>query len=335
MHYTLIKGTFHVVGQSPDGDSIKFRAADPRQWEKLDPQNHDQFVRNFTQENGVVNLRLEGVDALETHFTPPADPAAPGIKPKGYAQPSTMGRAAANHFLDFMGVTEVKWRTFGYSAYIDEATVNGTRLKDKLTDAIPGYIVTGDVEKNGRPVSWVFRGSTSAADGIAITRDQLAKAVYSSANYSLLRSGMVYPYFFMTLPAVVRGALAEAVRDAQATAARMAAGAPTTNLWQIDDSVRGVNLSNVRVITEQRAILPYLFRKLIKHYQTLQNARTSAAGGKPITDESIRLEGFFADGNPNIFVISEQDFLRLDDVVQVDGTQIRMRTTPQDLVFLS
>ena len=35
MSFTLIKGTFHVVGYSPDGDSIRFKADNEKQWDKV------------------------------------------------------------------------------------------------------------------------------------------------------------------------------------------------------------------------------------------------------------------------------------------------------------
>ena len=36
MSFTLIKGTFHVKGYSPDGDSIKFKASRTSNWLKVD-----------------------------------------------------------------------------------------------------------------------------------------------------------------------------------------------------------------------------------------------------------------------------------------------------------
>ena len=36
MPFTVIEGTFHTVGRSPDGDSLEFRALNPAHWAKLD-----------------------------------------------------------------------------------------------------------------------------------------------------------------------------------------------------------------------------------------------------------------------------------------------------------
>jgi hypothetical protein len=35
MSFKVIKGTFHVVGYSPDGDSIRFKADDKEKWGAL------------------------------------------------------------------------------------------------------------------------------------------------------------------------------------------------------------------------------------------------------------------------------------------------------------
>ncbi len=350
MKYTLIKGSFHVVGQSPDGDSVKFRAASPDLWNNINTDNREAFQKTFVAENGVVTLRLEGVDALETHYTPPS-PALPSITPLGgtgaltkpptarnYSQPAELGRLAANQLMHLIGVTAPKWRVFGKAVYVSEASINGIPVKTKLMDTIPGYIVTGDIERNGRPVSWIFPGTTPLVDGASIPRDGLAEMAPQSVNYQLLRMGLVYPFFFMTLPAVLRNQLASAVREAREAAAR-AAGKPNppANLWLIDRSTQGVELTSIRVLTTEQAIFPYLFRKIAQHFQRidLERQRAAALSGVPVSDESVPMDGFFNDANPHVFVISEQDFLRLDDVVEAKGTTLRMRRGPFDLVFLS
>jgi hypothetical protein len=350
MKYTLIKGSFHVVGHSPDGDSIKFRAANSDLWNAIDTEHRDVFQKAFVEENGVVNLRLEGVDALETHYTPPT-PALPSIKPlagtgalskpppaRTFGQPAELGRLAANQLMHLLGVTGAKWRVAGRAVYVAEALVNGLPIKTKLADTIPGYIVTGDIERRGRPVSWVFPGTTPLIDGAAIPRDGLAEMAPQSANYHLLRLGLVYPFFFMTLPAALRNQLATAVREARESAARAAGNPnPPANLWLLDRSTQGVDLSSIRVLTTEQAIFPYLFRKIVQHFQKfdLERQRAAQVSGVPVSDESVPLDGFFNDANPHVFVISEQDFLRLDDVVEAKGTLLRMRRGPHDLVFLS
>jgi hypothetical protein len=332
MNYVLIKGSFHVVGQSPDGDSLKFRAANVSLWDKIQSENRETFLKNYKEANGVVNLRLEGIDALETHYMPPK-PLNLDYKPKGYAQPEHFGRISTNAFLEMLGVTEVKWRTFGRNTYISQAVVHGTLVKTKLTDHIPGFIITGDIELNGRPVSWVFTGDSEIPDGTMLNKEQLAELVTRSANYHLLRTGMVYPLFYSTLPAVVRAEMAEAVKEALLLASQHVNDAtPPPNIWLIDYSVRGIELTSVKLLTDSHAIYPYLFRKIIKHYQNVEVERLQAGIASA---ENIPLANFFREGNPTIFVVSEQDFLRLDEVVETQGMTIRMKKAPHDLVFLA
>jgi hypothetical protein len=328
MAYTLIKGSFHVVGQSPDGDSLKFRASNAMLWDKIQTENRDLFIKNFKENAGVVQLRLEGIDALETHYTPPKPPNS-SYKPKGYSQPESFGRISTNAFMDFLGVKDVKWRTFGRNTYISQATINGAFIKTKLTDNIAGYIISADMELNGRPVSWVFLGDTDLDDGAIVSKDKLAKLVPKSANYHLLRFGMVYPLFFSTLPAVVRAVLAEAVKEALA---RAASHPSEPNIWLIDYSLRGIELISIKPLIESHSIYPYVFRKIIKHYTNLEAVREASGAG---SSETISFDGFYKEGNPTIFVVSEQDFLRLDEIIEIAGTNIRMSKAPHDLVFLA
>ena len=58
MAFFLIKGTFHVKGYSPDGDSIRFRARNPDNWKKLSGPAAELNARGHAQ------LRVVGVEAL-------------------------------------------------------------------------------------------------------------------------------------------------------------------------------------------------------------------------------------------------------------------------------
>lgn len=347
MQYTLIKGTFHVVSQSPDADSVKFRATDPLLWAKIDTDNRAIFERNFIEEAGVITVRLEGIDALETHYAAANLPAPEDVKllknitlaaptPLQVKQPSDMGTLSTNVFLSFLGVTDAKWRTFGKSRYISEARVNNVIIKKKLEDQIPGYIICGDIEMNGRPVAFVYVGETSAPDGSTISTEQLAANLHLSANYQLLQRGLVYPLYFMSLAGKLRKRLTEATQ--QAVEASKTAAAGTSNIWQMDASVQGVDITSLDIITDQKAIYPYLFRKVIKHIHrcALNNYwATLRINGTSLPLLPITLDGFFNDANPYVYVASEGDFVRLSEVVTAQGTTLKMHRPPYDLVFLS
>ncbi len=63
MPFLMIKGSFFARGYSPDGDSTRFAADDPGLWRHLEGR------RVRPNRRGHVRLRLEGIDALETHFS--------------------------------------------------------------------------------------------------------------------------------------------------------------------------------------------------------------------------------------------------------------------------
>ncbi|MFN8412081.1 MAG: hypothetical protein U0Z26_06810 [Anaerolineales bacterium] len=97
MKYLLIKGSLHVVGYSPDGDSMMFKAANPALWDGLENENKDTFTEKLTKENGAVQLRLEGIDALETHFGPMPLPTPPDLKSKE-KEKDKEGKPAPGHY---------------------------------------------------------------------------------------------------------------------------------------------------------------------------------------------------------------------------------------------
>lgn len=351
MKYTLIKGTYLVVGQSPDGDSVKFKATNPALWARIDTENRVIFDQKFAETGGIVTLRLQGVDALETHYSAPpiqmptdlvtvtsvtlVAPAALSAK-----QPTALAQLAAERLLAHIGITTMKWRRSGRATYVSEITYNGAVIKTSLQDNIPGYIVTSDVEQNGRPLSWVFAGSTSIVDGAQMTTEQLANIAEQSANYQLLRQGVIYPLYFMTLAAKLREKLSAAVHEAQANAGKIkpVVGAAPTSLWQVDVSTQGCTLTTLSVITDEKTVFPSMFRRIIKHQHRLNmenywtGLRTNAAS---ISVPAFDFRGFFDNANPYVFVISDQDFVRLADVVETKGNTFRMLRAPHDLVFLS
>ena len=75
MPFTLIVGTFHIMRKSPDGDSMRFKAKRKANWSKLSGPPVDLNSQNQAQ------LRFEGIDALETHYTV----GPPGVRKDGVA----------------------------------------------------------------------------------------------------------------------------------------------------------------------------------------------------------------------------------------------------------
>ena len=351
--YTLITGRYYVVGYSPDADSVKFKADNPKLWAGLETDNRERFIKNLKKENGVIMLRLQGIDGIETHFSPPnvSTPSAlrkkikasslPEPKKGHHRQPEAAGIAATDVLLNMLGVEQTKWRTWGRRTWIDKATIRrGTEtvtVDDKFEDALPGYIITSDVEKNGRPLAWVFAGTSPVPDGTQLTADEVAEMTPASANVHLMKQGVVYPLFYMNLPAKMRTQLMQAAQNAQAAAQPGQAG----NVWAHDNSRNGIDLPDLSVLHQQEAVYPYVFRRIVSHwyshrmlsfFEAVQQDKTLEAEANPLT---LNLNGFYKKSNPWVFVVGIQEFTRLSHILEVRENYLQWHTYPYDIVFLS
>jgi hypothetical protein len=222
MSFTLIKGTFHVLGYSPDGDSIRFKARDASLWKKLSGPAVERNARGHAQ------LRIEAVDALETHY-------------QGFCQPLRPARAAARYLLSQLGINEVVW---------DETQ----RIVIKAQDGTKGYILARSTESNRRPVAFVFAGETEEKDGAEITLDEAA--LLESFNYRLLARGLAYPMYYNGLFSDLRLPLTKAVTNARAEG---------KGLWPYDMTTKGFSASDLDAITKEVVILPKLFRRIVDY----------------------------------------------------------------------
>ena len=361
MKYTLIKGVFHVVGYSPDGDSIMFKANRQARWNQIVTDHREVLEEKLTQEGGALQLRLQGIDALETHYSPGRLTTPQELKhketgelvkpsPGDHVQPEYLAKRATEDFMGMLGVKKAEWQSWGKHTWIDKIYVEKrgreVAIEGKRRDKLPGYIVTRDVDRKGRPIAWVFAGSTRDRDGTRLTRSRLLSRLEQSANYQLLRRGLVYPYFYMTLPGKLRDKLSEAAQQAHAEAAKQAEtlqedpSHKVANIWLYDKTVKGAKITSLSKITDHYEIFPYLFRKVIKHWYRKNMKKYWEALRKdraysPRGSTRVSLTGFFETGNPYIFVISERDFVRLDELVTIKNNTLKMTRPPFDIVFLS
>lgn len=343
MDYFLIKGSFHVVRYSPDGDSLMFEADNAKNWDLIQSEFQTLFQEKLTAGNGSVQLRLQGVDALETHYSQMATPTPAALrgktfsqaeapKPGKFEQPEFYGKLATGQLLSSLGVETVAWGPGG--AWIKEITVGKGRSAKtydaKNSDRIEGYIVVNDFDSKGRPISWVFGGKTPSRDGTQLTDSKLLRLLKKSANYQLIETGLVYPYFFMTLSAKLRQPLSQAVEKAVQE---------KKNIWSADSTLQGIPLKRLSQLTSDYLILPYLFRRLIKHqFKCLEDDYRAAVENKqPYKPdyEAFFPERFFDDSNPYIFLVGERDFQRLDKIVAITNKKMQLKTHPGNIVFLS
>lgn len=180
MPFNLIKGTFHVVGYSPDGDSIRFQADDRRNWDLLDGPRVELNARSHAQ------LRIEAIDTLETHY-------------QSHHQPLQLADDALHFLLDELGIKKVKFDNAGKVT----SAQDGTR----------GYILSRTTEKNHRPVSFVFAGDAEEDDGtqVLLRPDRLEKSV----NYRSALAGLAYPTYYSGLFSDLRKKITAAVAQAR------------------------------------------------------------------------------------------------------------------------
>lgn len=182
MGFRVIRGTFHVKGYSPDGDSVRFKAADKTKWGLLDGPP----VQLNAQEH--AQLRLEAIDTLETHF-------------QGEHQPLAFADQATIKLLTELGITGVVW--------------NASHTKvTAANDGTPGYIISRQVEKNRRPVAFAYAGVPNEADWASLFLTPAR--VLQSVNAEMLRSGLAYPTYYKGLFFDLRNALTGLVTAARA-----------------------------------------------------------------------------------------------------------------------
>jgi hypothetical protein len=242
MPFTLIKGTFHVIGYSPDGDSIRFLAADPANWGKLGGPPVQLNARNHAQ------LRIEAIDTLETHYD-------------GHHQPAKFAKAAMDFLLKELGIKHVKFNDAGTRVV---SAKDGTR----------GYILSRKVERNRRPVSFVFAGETEEDDGIEVFLKP--NRLEESMNYKSAQAGLAYPTYYSGLFPDLRNKISTAVRKARAD---------NKGFWPKDKTNAGFNVPNIEAVTETNVILPKLFRRLVNFmglWATAAALRASNFFSKPI-----------------------------------------------------
>lgn len=181
MAFNLIKGTFHVVGYSPDGDSIRFQADDRDNWSLLDGPPAGLNARGHAQ------LRIEAIDTLETHYL-------------GHHQPLQLANEATHFLLDALGIKKVKFNKAGTKVV-------------SAQDGSHGYILARKTEKYRRPVAFVFAGVAEEDDGaqIFLGPDRLEECV----NYKSVLAGLAYPTYYSGLFSDLRKKMTSAVNKAQ------------------------------------------------------------------------------------------------------------------------
>jgi endonuclease YncB( thermonuclease family) len=283
------------TGFEPDGDSIHFRPADPALLDRLRVLARPYRLSAI----GSVQLRLEGLDALEIHYSP--DGGGPVVPPAGAPR-----RAGARLPDRLLGMNPVPY-----------APPRNVRVRPPVpVDATPGYIVSRSLEINGRPVSFAFAGEPPVPDGteVILTVEEMRR----SLNYQLLRAGHAYPLFYDTLFYDLRNEMARAVRQAR----RYKRG-----LWPQDRSADGISVARQSDLEQSGVIFPKLFRRLTDFLAQTRNdpGRAGLAGFAPWLERT----------REQVLDIPLVHFTHFDNRVEIAGDTVRLALPPEEMVFIS
>ncbi len=229
MKFMLIKGTFHVKGRQPDGDTIGFKAENKQNWAEFESRFKTRGQGIKTNRAGVLSIRLKAIDTLETHY-------------EGNHQPSALARKATDFLLEEAGIKEVAW---------DGASVASAQ------DETHGYILSRAIDKSRRPTCFAFAGNTERKDGELLPLD--AEWLKNSINYKLLEQGLAYPTFYKAMLDFpdLRKELANIA---------MASAEAKLGVWAVDKS-RGISIRNKEQLEQEGVIMPKLFRILTEYFK--------------------------------------------------------------------
>jgi hypothetical protein len=284
LRYTLIKGQYSIhnpslprQGPQPDGDTITFipdSIALVQGLRRLSGRAPD--IRG-----GHINVRYEGIDALETHF-------------QGAHQNVTFANAARDRNLARVGFTNVVFFP-DLPNVVQSVDVNPLR----------GYVIANGIESNGRLLGLVYGGTTPRADGAKVFVDEAI--LTKSVNATLVDAGLVYvePYdsMPMSLVQVLRARVAAARAGAQG------------GMWP-QEAITTTTAARIASLADAQGLVmwPKLFRRLATYFQEghagLGNFDAWIRDDLVQRDDSLRLPDG-EKGNMHDTYVIEGDNLRL------------------------
>lgn len=270
MPFIVINGDFVPQAGRPDGDSIRFRPDNPNLIFHLLQRGNPPKI---SSETGAVQLRFEGVDAMESRSN------------SRFSAPAT----ASN--LDLCGVP------LG-------------------TGSARGHILSNQMDPNGRPIAFVYRGQAIEADGdrafLSVERMQ------QSVNYLQIQRGHAYPLFYDTLFVDLREALCSATKEARAS---------RVGVYASDVTNIGAVYAGPSSLDQLAPIFPKLWRRL-DSYSRDPDIRDPQSLG-----EFLQYMQF--EKAERVLIISEAKVTGFDNAIAVIDNKVALRTLPEDLVFQS
>ncbi|MFC5959208.1 nuclease [Streptomyces pratens] len=194
---------------------------------------------------GGAQLRLDGIDTLETHYRPPRGPEL--------HQPAPFAGKAADELITWLGFSGVQRNANGIVA--------------SSHDPQPGYVLTRSADVHGRCVALAGRGADapgSSGTFINVTPEHLRL----TANHHQLTEGLAYPTFYRKLFIDLRKEMTAATQQARQS---------DLGLWPREQTQNGAKVEGMSTLTDTAVLLPKLFRRLADYLQ-LNDGDPSPAG---------------------------------------------------------
>jgi endonuclease YncB( thermonuclease family) len=282
--YNVIFGEFVIIGKQPDGDSLRFKADNASLLAKL--KNASRLKES---KDGTVQLRFEGIDAPELHYG-------------GTRQP--MGRESRDRLLEWMGFRNVRYQ---------ELTVSGSS-----PERVRGAIMSSMVERNGRPVAYVFGNAeaTGLKDGSSIRVDDTRLRL--TLNALSLEKGMSYFTVYNSMP------------QAQINTFKALANKARTSklgIWARDKTSEFTLENSGSINDTGQLILPKLFRRATDYLNAKRKNRTNASFKNWLIESRNT-------PNPQDGLLLEQgNKKRLSDLIEENGSRVRFKADTLELVF--
>ncbi len=296
--YTIIKGAFVIKGYDPDGDSVRFIADNIKDWDGL--ENAKYLKKQFLDTKSNQNQDdLNKKNSVQLRFE---GIDTPEFGDGGSRQP--FGLVARDFTLKYLGFSKIKFSKMGKRVQSAiPARIRGVLL---CKSAIPG--------SNGRPIVYVFRASDwtdKTEKAISLSAVDLEK----SLNLVLLQKGLAYPEFYNTMPTSHRSGFQNAIQEARSS---------KIGIWKLDQS-RSFRINTIIAIREKGSlIMPKLYRRLDNYFEKIRTKKTN-----------LSFLAFLktAKGIENDRVRWQNQELKLSDLLEQNGTNLRFIANPSDVIF--
>ena len=308
MPYKLVEGEIRLfykstrlVGSRPGGDSAWFKPDNPKLLSNIGHRSSNFNKGGFTQ------LRFEGIDALELHFS------------GSDHQLSAPAVAARDFLLDEVGF-DIKDVEYAPNDDIQTAVRSSKPL------AIRAHILTRAIDPLGRPVVFVFAGKAPKLHGsdLYLITGRLDK----SLNAALMREGHVYPAFYSAREVNGErvGGLPGNLRQ-HLTGLANSAIKGNKGVWQHDQSTGSPKITKKSDLFTL-AIWPKLYRRLAKYYDDENANHNSLIGFRNWLHED-------RSGRDDLMlVLPIGELLNFSDLVTITPNTISMNYSPSELVIV-